>query len=240
MKTLLTLIALYRTDADEPCEGVEIIYSENNESEKDFVTRAIKAAKGKYAVLIHQKFKLADVNSLLNLLDKNSPDMFVFVGGTAIKTSVVKGAVKDCEDMFSCFILSVLSCKTILKSLYTPFLFIKSEVTFDEVNYSGLLIASEEFSSKKAKLSKDIYSHAMNALCSRLVNFYLVAMVAIKEGRLDGKKLIDFDGRLKAEIVLYLTLEQNFTGAKLTKLRKKGFRISGLTAKKFRKLLNAQ
>ena len=65
-------------------------------------------------------------------------------------------------------------------------------------------------------------------------------MVAIKEGRLESEKLISFDNRLKGEIVLFLALEKNFKAANLTKLRKKGFKISRFTAKKFKKLLKNQ
>ena len=241
MKKLLTVIVGCDTaekHASTLYDGIELIYPEQNESEKDFLSRAVKCANGKYAVLLNQEFKFADINSLMNILDKNSPDMVVFAGGTALKTSVIKTVVKDCRDVFSCFILSVLCCKTVLKSTYMPFYFIKSEVNFTEDNYLGLLASAEAFGSAKAKLSKDIYSHALNALCARLVSFYLYAMVAINEGSMDSEKLTSFDGRLKAEIVLYLTLEKNFTGAKLSKLRKKNFKISRLTAKKFRKLLN--
>ena len=240
MKNLITIIVY--SDVNEKhsstlYDGVELIYSEQNESEKDFLSRAIKGANGKYAVLLNQKFKLADVNSLLNILDKNSPDMVVFVGGTAIKTSIIKGIVKDCKDLFSCFILSVLSCKTVLKSVYLPLTFEKSEAIFNEDSYSGLLLASEEFVKAKAKLSKDVYSHALNSLCARLVTFYLTAMIAIREGKMDKETLISFDSRLKAEIVLYLALEKNFTAGKLSKLRKKDFKISRFTVKKFKKLL---
>ena len=242
MKTLLSII-VYDTDEKHTStlyDGIELIYPEDKENEKDFVSRAIKNAKGKYAVLLQQRFRLADVNSLLNILDKNSPDMIVFAGGTALKASVVKNVVKDCQDLFSCFILSVLSCKTVLKSVYIPFNYIKGEVNFTEENYSGLLVASEAFGEAKASLTKDIYSHAMNALCARLVSYYLYAMVCISEGSMEREKLISFDNSLKAEIVLYLTLEKNFTYAKLAKLRKKGFKISWLTAKKFVKQLSAQ
>ncbi len=63
-------------------------------------------------------------------------------------------------------------------------------------------------------------------------------MLAIKCGEVDGEELVKFDGRLKSEIVLYLALEKNFTAAKLSKLRKKNFKISYFTAKKFKKILN--
>ena len=242
MKTLLTIIVGCDTGekhASTLYDGVELLYPDENEGEKNFVTRAIKNANGKYAVLLNQKFKFADVSSLLNILDKNSPDMVVFAGGTAIKTSIIKAVIKDCKDVFSCFILSVLSCKTILKSTYMPLTFEKCGTNFTEENYSGLLTSAEAFVTEKAKVSKDIYSHAMNALCVRLVSYYLFAIIAIHEGKMDSEKLISFDSRLKAEIVLYLTLEKNFTAAKLSKLRKKGFKVSRFTVKKFKKLLSA-
>ena len=240
MKNLLTIVVgcnKGEKHASTLYDGIELIYSEPNESEKDFISRAIKGAKGKYSILLNQTFRFADINSLFNILDKNSPDIVVFAGGTAIKTSVIKSVVKDSQDIFSCFILSVLSCKTVLKSTYTPFYFDKCETVFSDENYSGLLLAAEQFVAAKAKLSKDIYSHAMNSLCARLVSFYLSAMLDINEGKMDSEKLISFDNRLKAEIVLYLALEKNFTAAKLSKLRKKGFKISWLTVRKFKKLL---
>lgn len=243
MKNLLSIVVSCDTGAKHAStlyDGIELIYPEENEDEKDFVLRAVKNARGKYAVLLEKKFMFADVNSLLNILDKNSPDLVCFTGGTAIKASIIKSVAKDCADLFSCFILSVLSCKTVLKSVYMPFTFEKSEINFTEANYSGILIAAEAFGEAKAKLSKDVYSHAMNALCARLVSYYLFAMIAIKEGSMESDKLVTFDGRLKSEIVLYLALEKNFTAAKLSKLRKKNFKISRFTANKFRKILKSK
>ncbi len=240
MRNLLTIVVSCDTGlkhASTLYDGIELIYPEENETEKDFVMRAVKNAKGKYAVLLEQKFRFADVNTLLNILDKNSSDMVSFTGGTAIKTSVIKAAAKDCADLFSCFALSVLNCKTVLKSVYMPFTFERAETAFSDDNYSGILIAAEAFGAAKSKLSKDVYSHVLNALCARLITFYLYAMICIKEGSWENEKLISFDGRLKSEIVLYLALEKNFTYAKLSKLRKKDFKISSLTAKKFKKTI---
>ena len=185
------------------------------------LTRAIKTAKGKYTVLSDRKFRLADINSLLNILDKNSADMVSFTGGTAIKTNLIKNALKDCTDIFSCLVLSVIGCKTVLKSLYTPFSFEKYQPVFSEDNNAGILLAAEVFCAEKAALSKEVYSYCLNTLCNRLITYYLYTMLAIKCGEVDGEELVKFDGRLKSEIVLYLALEKNFTAAKLSKLRKR-------------------
>ena len=243
MKQLLTIIVGCDTaekHASTLYDGIELIYPEENESEKDLILRATKLSKGKYTILINETFRLADISSLLNMLDKNSPDMLVFAGGTAIKSSIVKAVAKDCQDVFSCFILSVLDSKSVLKSTYIPFIFDKNKVNFSEANYAGLLTSAERFVALKAKLSKDVYSHALSALCARLIIFYASAMLDIRDGKMDSEVLASFDGKLKAEIVLYLAFEKNFTAANLTKLRKKGFKISWLTAKKFKKMLNFQ
>lgn len=240
MKNLLTIVVSCDVGAKHSAtlyDGIELIYPEENESEKDFIGRAVKSAKGKYCFLCDRKFTFADVNSLLNILDKNPSDMVSFIGGTAVKTSVVKGAYKDCEDLFSCFILSLLGCKTLMKSVYMPFSLERREVKFTEENYNGILASAAAFGASKAKLTKDIYSHVLDAMCVRLISYYVYAMVAIKDGDMDAEKLIAFDSRLKTEIVLYLALEKNFTAGNLNKLRKKGFKISVFKANKFRKIL---
>lgn len=241
MKILLTIVVngdIGTRNAPPLYDGIEIIYPEENENEKDFLVRAIKNAKGKYAVLSDRKFMLADLNSLLNILDKNSADMVSFTGGVAIKISLIKNVIKDCTDLFSCLILSVLSCKTVLKSIYTPFVFEKFRPKFSEANNAGIFLAAEAFSKEKASLSKEVYSYCLNTLCNRLVTYYLYTMLAIRDGDVESDELVKFDSRLKSEIVLYLALEKNFTAAKLSKLRKKNFKISYFTAKKFKKVLN--
>ncbi len=240
MKNLLSIVVSRKTDekhASTLYDGIELIYPEENESEKEFISRAIKGANGKYAVLLEKKFMFGNINSLLNILDKNSTDMVCFMGGTAIKTSVIKNVIRDCTDVFSCLILSILSCKTVLKSDYAPFMFTSSTVTFSEANFSGIMLSAEAFGAAKAKLSKDIYSHTLNSLCARLIPYYLYSMIAIRDGDMEKETLVAFDSRLKSEIVLYLALEKNFTYAKLEKLRKKNFKISRFTAKKFKKIL---
>ena len=243
MKNLLTIVVIRYSEglSSSPLhDGIELLYPQENETETAFTSRAIKDAKGKYVLLLRQKFKLDDINPFLNALDKNSSDMIQFEGGIVIKTSIAKGVVKRCPDLFSCYILSILDCKSILKSNYCPFIFEKREVVFTEANYNGLLVAARAFIAVKAKLTKDMYTLTMNALCKRLVIFYIVAMIGIKEGKINSEPLISFDSQLKGEIVLYLALEKNFTAAKLTKLRKKGFKISYFTAIKFKKILKAQ
>lgn len=218
-------------------DGIELIYPDGGEGVKDFLARALKAAKGKYTVVLDTKFLFADVQPLLNIIDKNTADMVCFNGGIALKTAVLKNVVKDCADSFSCRILGVFACKNLLKTDYNPFTLERAAGAFTDENTAGLLLCAETFGRIKAKLPKEIYTYSFNCLCDRLVTYYLYAMLAIREGKLTADKLTAFDGKLKAEIVLYLALEKRFTYAKLQKLRNKEFKISWLAERKFRKVL---
>lgn len=240
MKILLTIVVCdlkgdKRTESLH--DGIEIIYPEDGENEKDFLGRAVKTAKGKYILLCGHGFRLYDVQPLLNILDKNPADMVCFVGGSVIKTAVYRNVLKDCCDTFSCRALAVMECRSLLKTVYNPFLFDKEPADFKEDNVAGLLACAEQLGNIKGKRPNEIYAFASGMICDRLVTYYLYAMVAIREGSLAVDKFKAFDGKLKAEIVLYLALEKRFTAAKLQKLRDKDFKISGWTAKKFKKLL---
>ena len=239
MKILLTVVVsadVARSNSDTLYEGIELIYPEEGESGKEYLSRAVKAAKGKFTVIADRKFLFADVQSLLNIIDKNTADVVSFLGNIAVRTAVLKG-IKELTDDFSLTLLGILGSKTVLKTVYNPFNFEHKAHAFTEENTTALLICAEAFGKVKAKLAKEIYSLAFGMLCDRLVIYYLYALLSIKDGNLDSGKLIAFDGKLKAEIVLYLALEKRFTYAKLQKLREKNFKISGWTARKFRKIL---
>lgn len=240
MKNLLSVVIFGSAEKQSATlyDGIELLYADEGESEKDFLTRAAKTAKGKYTVICDRAFKFADVQSLLNIIDKNAADMVCFVSDVALKTSVLRTVAKDCEDCFSLTALTVFSCKTIMKTTYCPFSFSKPNGSFKENNTAGILLAAETFGKVKAKLPKEIYSYAFNMLCDKLVFYYMYAMLAIRDGALPAEKLIEFDNKLKAEIVLHLALEKRFTAAKLHKLREKGFKISRFKASKFRKILS--
>lgn len=239
MKTLLSVVVCSEQPSAHECDGIEFLYKDEGESDKDFLNRSLKAAKGKYTVITEKKFIMGDTSSILNIIDKNSADMVCFTGGSAIRTSHLKSVAKDCVDAFTCDILGILQCKSLLKTVYAPFLFSKSKVKFTSVNAEGVLTVSEEFVKVKRNLPKEIYSYAFNLICDKLVLFYVYSMLAIKDGDMPAEKLIEFDAKLKAEIVLYLALEKRFTASKLklNKMRAKNFAISGLTARKFRKII---
>ncbi len=62
-------------------------------------------------------------------------------------------------------------------------------------------------------------------------------MLAVKSKAIPLSALTDFDALLKENVVLYLAMDKRFTPANLGKLRKNGFAISFLTAKKLEKFL---
>ncbi len=237
MKTLLTIAVCRGTPETAVTDGVEFIYPEKDENQKDFLTRSAKTAKGKYTVISETAAGIAEIGQLLNIIDKNPKDLICFEQGFAVKTAIFKACAKDCKDAFSCKVLCVLECKSILKTVYFPLTFGKFDNEFDENSLQGLLCCAETFGKYKSKIEKEIYSYASALICDRLVPFYMYAMLAIKQGKMNVDGLAELDGTLKAEIVLYLALEKKFTASKLHKLREKGYRISFLTERKFRKLL---
>lgn len=237
MKTLLTIIACRGyVDSGELEGAIQFICPSDNEEQTGFLARASKEAKGKYCVVTDGLFELADVQSLLNIIDKNTADLVCFVGGNAIKTSLLKG-LKDYKDPFSYRIMSILNCKSLLKTVYNPIKFVKENTAFCESDVEGILCASEQFVKVKAKLNKEIYSYIFNMLCDKIVLYYLSAMLEIRNGTLQAETLIGFDNKLKAEIVLYLAVQKRFTYADLDKLREKGFKINWFTNRKFKKVL---
>ena len=237
MKTLLTIIACRGCEEyGESDNGIQFICPQENEDDTNFLSRAVKEAKGKYAIVTDRSFELADVQSILNITDKNSADLICFVGGNAIKTSILKG-LRDFTDPFSFRILGITGCKGLLKTVYTPLKFSKESTVFYEGDVEGIRRASEAFVKIKAKLTKEIYSLAFSMICDKIVLYYLSAMLEIRNGTLQAEKLIEFDNKLKAEIVLYLAVQKRFTYANLDKLRENGFKISWFTQRKFRKAL---
>ena len=242
MKILLTVVVCENSADTENalCDGIELLYPDDGEDTKEFLQRAFKIAKGKYSVICDRRFKLADVQSVLNIIDKNTSDMICFQGGAALKTALYRSAVKDSCDAFSCLVLAVLDCKTILKTFDNPFTFHKITARFTEQTAQGVLLSAERFGKVKAKLPKEIYSYAANLLCEKLNFYYLYLMLKIKNGEENYEKLTEFDAKLKAEIVLYLTFEKRFPYGNLNKLRSKNFKINYFTAKKYRKILNLE
>ncbi len=45
-------------------DGIELIYPDGGEGVKDFLSRALKTARGKYTVVLDAKFLFADVQPL--------------------------------------------------------------------------------------------------------------------------------------------------------------------------------
>lgn len=239
MKTLLT-IAVYRIVNKEqqiqPSEGIEFIYADEGESEKAFVARAFKEADGKYSLLSLRNVRLVDIKPIMNILDKNTADMICFVPSIIIRTSLLKSATSECSDIFSCQAFAISECKTLLKTDYIPFMFDKIDNTFNDDNIKGILLSITAFQKSKAKLSKGVYSQLLDRLCSRYAKFYIYAMLAISDGKMEAEKLKYVDNKLKAELVLYVAFNQRFTYAKLDKLRSNSFKISFITKRKFKKL----
>lgn len=240
MKTLLTIAVFQLVEEQKQLqngEGIEFIYANEGESEKDFAIRAFKEANGKYALLSLRNARIVDIKPLMNILDKNPADMICFTPSIIIRTTLLKSAANDCSDIFSCLSFAISECKSLLKTDYVPFMFDKIDTTFNEDNIQGLFLSITAFQKSKSTLTKGVYSQLLDRLCLRYAKFYLYAMLEISDGKMQADKLKYFDNKLKAELVLYVAFNNRFTYAKLDRLRNNSFKISFLTKFKFKKLI---
>lgn len=236
MKKLLTIVV---------CDGTQDVNTENfNENieitvaEQGNVSQAIKNSKAKFTFVSDCGISAAETDFFLETLREANTDMVLASDVCAVKTSVLKDCDLKNADAFTYNAFGAMNCKTLKRIRCVPFMTEKQKLDCSDKTTHNLLCVAEEFKKVKSKLNKDIYAYVFDTLCDRLVTYYMTAVLAVKDGDLPAEKLIEFDNRLKGEIVLFLALEKRFTATKLQKLREKGFKISGLKARKFRKLLN--
>lgn len=238
MKKLLTIVVCGRAEeerAASSCDDIELIYTENNEAG---LAEYIKQAKGKYTYIAPSSFIFKDVKLMVSALSESDYDVVSFAVGSAAKTSLFKGLnFKESDCAFLYKIFAGFAAKSVNRLQYAPITYDGEDVPFDEGVKDAILIASAEFKKVKAKLARDVYNYVSDLLIRKLSEFYVRALLAIREGKYDGAKLGEFDAKLKGEIVLYLALEKRFPVAKLQKIRDRGFKISGFTAKKLKKTL---
>lgn len=239
MKKVVSIIVCRQVSSVPPePDGAEILYTEENRGFAEIVQSAIKQAKGKYTVLCGQGFTFEDCGGLLNKLEASNADIVAFDGAVAFKTSLFKGLLPE-GDKSTAEILALLSAKSVEKSNIKPF---APEKTTDGRGYSEniqkeLSSALKEFKKCKSKLPKDVYTFAVDTICTQLTYFYASAMLAVRNKLISAENLKEFDAVLKENVVLYLAMDKRFTPANLAKLRKKNFEISFITAKKFEKFL---
>lgn len=237
MKKLLTIISkdLEEASEDDAPDGVEMLGTGTSS-----LYETLKKAKGKYTVLAEGDMMCDLDDRFFDDLSETNADIIVYDGGFVFKTSLLKGlnaeqfVLKSTAELFA-----ALECKSVAKFGYKPFTFtpVKREYTVaEELSLSDVLT---EFKKCKSKLSKEVYTFAFDAICSELCVFYILATLAVRDGKLTVQKLKEFDARLKENIVLYLAIDKRFTADNLSKLRERDFKISFITAAKFRKIVNA-
>lgn len=232
MKKLLTIVVCGQSDSersDTIYDGAELVYADGN------LTNAVKQAKGKYIIIENRTFLFKDVQFFLDALETATQDIVRFNGGNAYKNSLFKG-VADSENCFAYCTCAAFYAKTVAYFEYAPFTLSAALWDYDS-DESGLLRVCGEFKRVKAKLSKEVYSFAFGLICEKLIDFYMRSLIAIREKSVTPDRLAEFDKCLKDEIVLYLALDKRFDNGALQKIRKKGFKISALTCRRYRKLL---
>lgn len=236
MKKMLTIVACGRnTELEQLNElsDVELIYTEKGESD---LPEAIKQSKGKYTVILPAYCEISDIKSLLSAVNENNEDVISFGLNCAFKTALFKGLnFKENNSVFLMRIFAAMEAKSLIKMQYAPFKCLLTEEVFDERTQSEIIIAEEQFVKVKAKLQKEVYNYIFDMLVDKLVVFYMCALLKIRQGEYEREKLIEFDNRLKGEIVLYLALKKRFTVCDLQKIRDNNFKVSYFTAKKLKK-----
>lgn len=227
MKNILT-IAVFGdiSDLNATFEDTEIISASD--------TR-LKKCKSKYTVFLSSGFTYADLRPLLDRAENSSSDIIAFEGGCIFKTSSIKHPDIS-SDIFNLQINCVLDCKSIEKTGLAPF---KPALDFDcsEDGFERLKNTVKYYTSVKGKAPVEVYSYARDLICERLVLFYKNYMLAIKKGA-DYNLLTEFDRQIKtSDMVLYKVFENRFNHDELEKLRLKNFKISFITAIKYKKEL---
>ena len=200
----------------------------------------IRQTKGKYVIIIDTDCAVADegFNSLLKACDEAAADILAFDGGYALKASTLKGvSAKLYTDRYGAEIYTAFNSKDIAWVDFKPFNFTTQRAKYSLTDEEKLEETLEEFKKSKAKLNKAVYSFIFDILCTRLITFYTCAMIAIYKKETTAEGLLEFDKRLKDNIVLYLALEKRFPSADLKKLRGKNFKINLITYNKFKKLI---
>lgn len=229
MKKILT-IAVWGEDLNlnPEFEEVEIIKADD---------AWLKKCKSKYAVFLNSGSAYCDLRPLLDRAESSSADIIAFTDGCLFKTSSIRH-IDAGADIFNMQISCILSCKSIEKTSFTPFNLTKNTDCGEAAE--KLISAVKDYTSAKTKVPVDVYSYARDIICERLVLFYKSYMLAMRSGA-DGSLLAELDRQIKAlDVVLYKVFENRYGHAELEKLKTKNFKISFITAIKYKSQLKVK
>lgn len=243
MKKLLSIV-LCKNAGDglaAPDDRAEILrLDESTDANPKALYDLIRQTKGKYVVIIDTDCTLSEggFDSFLQFVDGAAADILIFDGGYALKAGTLKGvSAKLYTDRYGAEIYTAFNSKDIARAALKPFNFTTQRAEYSLTDEAKLEETLEEFKKSKAKLAKSVYTFIFDILCARLITFYICAMIAVYRKETTADSLLDFDKRLKDNIVLYLALEKRFPAADLKKLRAKNFKINLITYNKFKKII---
>ena len=196
----------------------------------------VKKSKSRYTVFLNCGFTYNDLRPLLSKAESANSDIITFEGGCLFKTSILKYPDKP-TDIFSLQVSSALGCKSIENTTLCPFKLAEDEMNCNEDAFERLRGTVKEYTAAKTKVPVEVYSFTRDLICERLILFYKCYMLAMRMGA-DKNKLVEFDRDLKAsDMVLYKVFENRFDHSSLEKLRAKNFKISFITANKYKREL---
>lgn len=197
---------------------------------------SLKKCKSKYTVFLKSGFTYNDFRPLLDRAESASADIISFEGGCLFRTSAIKHPDTK-TDIFNLQIACILNCKSLEKTSFTPFKLAEDEMDCSENAFEKLKSTLNDYAAAKTKVSVEVYSFARDLICERLVLFYKCYMLAMRMGA-DNNLLVEFDKQIKSsDMVLYKVFENRFNHVELEKLRAKNFKISFITAIKYKREL---
>lgn len=228
MKKVLTIIVCNKFDGEiaAPYDDIEVLYTDGEYDCSDIIKNAVKQANGKYIAFCDGAVDVLNAEALSAALQKASCDIMEFESGILFKAQVVRAvSSKDVTGRIALEIKAALNARDFVMTKIAPLNLHNERCLYSDKNSDMLLSVIDDFNKQKSRVSKETYAFAREMLCGVLYYFYADAMLKIRKGSLQSQTFVQFDDKLKENIVLYLALGQKFKNLKLQKIRDKKFKI---------------
>ena len=220
MKNVLTIALLESGKFDESLlfGGAEVITLDGENP-----LAGLRKAKGKYTLLTNRETKPEFLADFLNVADTSTADILYFDNGYAFRTLLLQRIQAKTYLPYSAEIAAILSARNVQKLEKNPFSFGAETVNLSDEAAEALIQSVCDYTQSKGRTPIDVYALARDAICTKLMFFYLNYLLEIFKKTKDFNALVDFDAKLISnDKVLYLVFENRFSQIMdLKKLRAK-------------------